>query len=138
MTSSKLLNIPTTQNLNEKYPKYLTNSDEFVPKTDPVSSVFNGDSGFAHRKALGGLKEDFSKADILGNDSVKRILDFEKTSTSFPPVSDKRLTSGTSETSTATNVQRFVVLDVCLFISNFVGICTFTCICACVSVRIGQ
>ena len=120
LTSSKLPNIPTTQNLNEKYPKYLTKSDEFVPKTDPVSSIFNGDSVFAHGKALGGLKEDFSKAEILGNDSVKRILDFEKTSTSFPPVSDKRLTSGTSETSTATNVQRFVyrfvVLDVCLFI----------------------
>ena len=82
LTSSKLPNIPTTQNLNEKYPKYLTKSDEFVPKTDPVSSIFNGDSVFAHGKALGGLKEDFSKADILGNDSVRRILDFDKTSTS--------------------------------------------------------
>ena len=105
LTSSKLPNLPTTQNLNEKYPKYLTKSDEFVPKTDPVSSVFNGDNVFVHGKTLGGLKEDFTKSEVLGNDSVQRILDFDKTS-SFPPVGDKRLTSGTSETTTATNVER--------------------------------
>ena len=61
-----------------------------------------------HQLYMHMVKEDFTKADNLGNDSVRRILDFEKTPTSFPPVSDKRLTSGTSETSTATNVQRFV------------------------------
>ena len=104
--TSKLPNIPTTQNVNEKYPKYLTKSDEFVPKTDPISSVFNSDSVFVHGKTLGGLKEDFTKSEVLGNDSVRRILDFDKISTSFPPVGDKRLTSGTSETSTATNVER--------------------------------
>ena len=43
---------------------------------------------------------------MLGNDSVRRILDFDKTSTSFPPVGDKRLTVGTSEASTTTNVNR--------------------------------
>ena len=45
---------------------------------------------------------------MLGNDLVRRILDFDKTSTStsFPPVGDKRLTVGTSEASTTTNVNR--------------------------------
>ena len=105
LTSSKFPNLPTAQNLNGKYPKYLTKSDEFVPKTDPISSVFNGDNVFVHGKTLGGLKEDFTKSEVLGNDPVRRILDFDKTS-SFPPVGDKRLTSGTSETSTATNVER--------------------------------
>ena len=61
---------------------------------------------FVHGKSLGGLKEDVTKADVLGTDSVRTILDFDKTSTSFPPVGDKRLTSGTSETSTTTNVER--------------------------------
>ena len=43
---------------------------------------------------------------MLGNDSVRRILDFDKTSTSFPTVGDKRLTVGTSGASTTTNVNR--------------------------------
>ena len=104
--TSKLPNLPA-QNLKDKYPKYLTKSDEFVPKADSSSSgVLNGDSVFVHGKSLGGLKEDVTKADVLGTDSVRRILDFDKTSTSFPPVGDKRLTSGTSETSTTTNVER--------------------------------
>ena len=103
--TSKLPNLPT-QNLNDKYPKYLTRSDEFVPKTDSLSGIHNGDSVFVHGKTLGGLKEDSTKAEMLGNDSVRRILDFDKTSTSFPPVGDKRLTVGTSEASTTTNVNR--------------------------------
>ena len=103
--SLKLPNLPA-QNLNEKYPKYLTKSDELASKTDTLSTVLNGDNVFLHGKMLGGLKEDFTKPDVLGNDSVRRVLDFEKTSTSFPPVGDKRLTTGTSETSTTTNVER--------------------------------
>ena len=134
LTSSKLPNIPTTQNLNEKYPKYLTKSDEFVPKTDPVSSVFNGDNVFAHGKALGGLKEDFTKADILGNDSVRRILDFDKTSTSFQPVGDKKLTSGTSETSVVTNVQRCVIVNFILSVFAYIRIYMYVCMCSCVFV----
>ena len=138
LMSSKLPNIPTTQNLNEKYPKYLTKSDEFIPKTDPLSSVFNGDNVFAHGKALGGLKEDFTKADILGNDSVRRILDFDKTSTSFQPVGDKKLTSGTSETSVVTNVQRCVIvnfiLSVFAYIRIYIYIYMYVCMCSCVCV----
>ena len=103
--TSKLPNLPT-QNLNDKYPKYLTRSDESVPKTDSLSGIHNGDNVFVHGMTLGGLKEDFTKADVHGNDSVRRILDFDKTSTSFPPVGDKRLTVGTSEASTTTNVNR--------------------------------
>ena len=61
---------------------------------------------FVDGKTLGGLKEDFTKANVLGNDSVRRILDSDKISTSFPPVGDKRLTVGTSEASTTTNVNR--------------------------------
>ena len=103
--SSKLPNLPT-QNLNDKYPKYLTKSDEFVPKTETLSGVFNGDSMFGHGKTLGGLKEDFTKAEVLGNDSVRKVLDFDKTLSSFPPVGDKRLTAGASETSATTSVER--------------------------------
>ena len=66
----------------------------------------NGDDVFVHGKTFGGLKEDFTKAKVLYNDSVRRILDFDKSSTSFPPVGHYRPTVGTSEASTTTNVNR--------------------------------
>ena len=55
--------------------KYLTRSDESVPNSDSLSRIYihNGDNVFVHGKTLGGLKEDFTKADVLGNDSVRRI-----------------------------------------------------------------
>ena len=56
---------------------------------------------FVHGKRH--LVEDFTMAEVLGNDSEQ---DFDKTSTTFPPVGDKRLTVGTSEASTTTNVNR--------------------------------
>ena len=61
------------------------------------------------RQTLGGLKEDFTEPEheVLGNDSVWRIINLDKTSTSFPPVGDKRLTVGTSEASITTNVNRW-------------------------------
>ena len=66
-----------TLNLNEKYPNILPD------QTSPYHNQFfhNGDSLFVHGKTLGGLKEDFIKAEVLGNDSVQRILDFDRTST---------------------------------------------------------
>ena len=105
--TSKLPNLPK-QNLNDKYPKNILPEQmslcqklilflEYIMVTMCLCM---------ERQTLGGLKEDFTKADVLGNDSVRRILDFDKTSTSFPPVGDKRLTVGTSEASTTTNVNR--------------------------------
>ena len=102
--TSKLPSLPA-QNVTERYPKYLTKSDELAPKTDSLSGALNGDGMFVHGKTLG----DFTKAEVLGNDSVRRVLDFEKMSTSLPPVGsdvNKRLTTGVTETSTTTNVER--------------------------------
>ena len=72
----QLPNLPTL-NLNEKYPNILPD------QTSPYHNQFfhNGDSVFVHGKTLGGLKEDFTKAEVLGNDSVQRILNFDRTST---------------------------------------------------------
>ena len=72
----QLPNVPTL-NLNEKYPNILPD------QTSPYHNQFfhNGDSEFVHGKTLGGLKEDFTKAEVLGYDSVQRILNFDRTST---------------------------------------------------------
>ena len=51
--TSKLPNLPT-QNLNDKYPKYLTRSDESVPKTDSLSGIHNGDMCLCMERHLAG------------------------------------------------------------------------------------
>jgi len=68
-----------------------------APKTESLSGTFNGTSVSVEGKTLDGLKEDFGKVEFPGNDSVRRVLDFNKATTSFPPVStdmNKKLTSG--------------------------------------------
>jgi len=103
--TSKLPTLPAP-NPNDKFPKYLTKSDDFLPKTDTLSGVLNGNV-FVHGKTLGGLKEDFTRAEVPDSDSVRRALDFDKTSISTVGADvNKRPTTGTSETSTVTNVER--------------------------------
>ncbi|XP_065917662.1 centrosomal protein 43-like [Dysidea avara] len=78
---------------------HLSKPEDFLstaPKTESLSGKFNGTSVSAEGKTLGGLKEDFGKMEFPGNDSVRRVLDFNKT-TSFPPAGtdmNKKLTSG--------------------------------------------
>jgi len=91
---------------------HLSKPEDFLstaPKTESLSGTFNGTSVSVEGKTLGGVKEDFGKVEFPGSDSVRRVLDFNKATTSFPPVGtdmNKKLTS--EDTS---GVNRYVCVE---------------------------
>ena len=93
---------------------HLTKPEDFLssaPKSESLTGNLNGTGVSVEGKTLGGLKEDFGKVEFAGNDSVRRVLDFNKT-TSFPPVgTDKKLSSGDSSS-----------VDRCVEHHNWIGL----------------